>query len=366
MSKFLHPPGWGNFFMLRKLIYIIIVILSFALAQQSSYRNKDDIKGEWEDYTSYQRDEMVSFCDFLFKEQYYERCLLTSFQFLYRFPNDPIESVVLYHIARCYEEMGNYELSQKFYRRVQNVSEFNSVTFKASQNREHFVLLKDKQLTSILNIDDDGKNPYTLLYKGYASLELLSLVEARQYFIEAEKQFNHPHYSKLLAPIYQTIENIQDVSQYNKLWVWLSGVAMPGGGHLLLKEWFDGHGILLSALSMVMMNRIGDIPIQLSSILAFDSPKRILPIVANFEGEAYELKANDALPKEIGLVNSDLKYTIPPLVFALGIYGGSIWQANKSTAYKNKGLMQRFIHEEIASYGVSQFIDFDEPTFLEK
>ena len=84
------------------------ILFSMALSQQDVYHSVEDIQTEWTGYTSYQKEEMVSFCDFLFKEGYYERCLLTSFQLLYKFPDDPIISTVQYNIARCYEEMENF------------------------------------------------------------------------------------------------------------------------------------------------------------------------------------------------------------------------------------------------------------------
>ena len=63
-------------------------LFSWVLTQQA-YRSVESIQSEWNEYTSYQKDERVSFCDFLFKEGHYERCLLTAFQLLYQFPDDP-------------------------------------------------------------------------------------------------------------------------------------------------------------------------------------------------------------------------------------------------------------------------------------
>jgi hypothetical protein len=89
---------------MRKTIFRIFVylIVSLVLSQQP-YRSVEQVQEEWTDFTSYQREEMVSFCDFLFREGHFERCLLTSFQLLYKFPTDPLKPAVLYYIARCYE-----------------------------------------------------------------------------------------------------------------------------------------------------------------------------------------------------------------------------------------------------------------------
>ena len=97
---------------------IIFFLLGQAFAQKDIYRNVDAIEKEWKGYTSYQKEEALSFCDFLFKEGHYERCLLNAFQILYKFPKDDSVSGVNYYIARCYEEMRNYKLAQTYYQKV--------------------------------------------------------------------------------------------------------------------------------------------------------------------------------------------------------------------------------------------------------
>ncbi len=117
--------------MLKSLIYLLV---SFSLLFcQENYRSTDQIESEWGDYTKFQRDEMISFCDFLFEEGYYERCLISSFQFLYRLPNDPVKPALLYLIARSYEEMENYSLARRYYRRVMDIEPITSVTHKSAK-----------------------------------------------------------------------------------------------------------------------------------------------------------------------------------------------------------------------------------------
>jgi len=127
---------------MRNLFTLILIGLLFGeLNAQRAYRSVDDIQGEWTEYTSYQKEEIISFCDFLFKEGYYERCLLTSFQLLYKFQNDPITPVVNYYIARCYEEMKNYDLASRYYQQVMDVEDTTSITFIASNYRNMYVTL---------------------------------------------------------------------------------------------------------------------------------------------------------------------------------------------------------------------------------
>ena len=97
---------------------IILFLLGQSFAQKDIYRNVEAIEKEWKGYTSYQKEEALSFCDFLFKEGYYERCLVNAFQALYKFPDDDIVSVLNYYIGRCYEEMVNYKLANIYYQKV--------------------------------------------------------------------------------------------------------------------------------------------------------------------------------------------------------------------------------------------------------
>ena len=72
---------------------------------------------------------MFSFCDFLFHEGFYERCLISSFQFLYRLPDDPIKPALLYFIARSYEEMQNYAVSDSLFYKILNKDKSNKYSY---------------------------------------------------------------------------------------------------------------------------------------------------------------------------------------------------------------------------------------------
>ena len=121
---------------MRKPLYLGVTFLFLSmLCAQRSYNSVDEIKSEWGDYTSYQRDELISFCDFLFKEKHYERCLLSSFQFLFKFPEDPVRPAILYIIARSYEELKNYSLSRRYYNQLIKLENNNSVAYKAATRR---------------------------------------------------------------------------------------------------------------------------------------------------------------------------------------------------------------------------------------
>ena len=73
---------------MRNIAKYIVLIITALLIGQENYRSVDQIKSEWSEHTTYQRDEMISFCDFLFNEGHYERSLIACLQFLYRYPED--------------------------------------------------------------------------------------------------------------------------------------------------------------------------------------------------------------------------------------------------------------------------------------
>ena len=131
----------GEFFFMRRLYIYILIFQICILFGQENYRSVDDIKNEWNEHTNYQRDEMLSFIDFLFNEEHYERCLVSSFQFLYKLPDDPQKPAILYLIARSYEGMKNYTLARRYYKRVMNIEPETSIAYKASKYREIYSYL---------------------------------------------------------------------------------------------------------------------------------------------------------------------------------------------------------------------------------
>ena len=230
-----------------KLILYLFFVLSMSFSQQS-YLSADQIELEWEGYTKFQRDEMVSFCDFLFNEGYYERCLISSFQFLYRLPDDPVKPALLHLIARSYEEMGNYSLARRYYNRVMDIESPNSIAYKSAKYREIYCYLLEGDIASVKLKTESSKDPYFLTLRGYGFLRSLEWEKARTVFISAEEKFKDKHYSKLMISLYQTIENVSKVRRHNKFKVALSGLFLPGGGQLALKDKKNAQGILISAL----------------------------------------------------------------------------------------------------------------------
>ena len=91
------------------IFFIAQMSTSFFLFSQQQYLDVDDIKEEWKDFTSFQRQELISYSTFLFNEGFYERALLGYFQYLYKYPKDELENATYYQIGKCYEKLENWD-----------------------------------------------------------------------------------------------------------------------------------------------------------------------------------------------------------------------------------------------------------------
>ena len=136
---------------------IVLFLLGQSFAQKDVYRNVESIEKEWKGYTSYQKEEALSFCDFLFKEGYYERCLVNAFQALYKFPDDDIVSVLNYYIGRCYEEMVNYKLANIYYQKVIKKEPNDSQNYKAAFYRNVYVKLMMDDLDDVQEVHTNAE-----------------------------------------------------------------------------------------------------------------------------------------------------------------------------------------------------------------
>ena len=67
-----------------KYFLVLFLALNSSLSAQQKYLDVQDIKEEWKDFTSFQRQELVAYNTFLYSEGFYERALLGYFQYLYK------------------------------------------------------------------------------------------------------------------------------------------------------------------------------------------------------------------------------------------------------------------------------------------
>ena len=343
----------------------IIFLLTFVFSQQEIYRSVDDIESEWTGYASFQKEEMISFCDFLFREGHYERCLLSSFQLLYKFSEDPIIPVVNYYIARCYEEMESYDLAQKYYQKVISQKDENTVVFKASKYRHHYVNLLSNKLDQLLEETKNIYDPYLMTFRGYAFMKKLNWEQARTSFVAAQSLFNHTHYDELMTPLYQAIENVNTVPTRNKYLVLISSALFPGGGQFLLDEWGLGQGILSSVSLMALIGAWTGVEQLVGGNRVIDNESIAIPLYKDMKSN-HQLKKKDKMPAEVSFSYSSIKYWMPPFFIGAGIYVASSLKSFKDTDGKNKKLIEYYITDKVSNISSNRFLDFPEPQLVSK
>ena len=346
--------------MFKSLIYLIVTFS--MLFSQENYRSTDQIESEWGDYTKFQRDEMISFCDFLFEEGYYERCLISSFQFLYRLPNDPIKPALLYLIARSYEEMKNYSLARRYYRRVMTLEPITSVAHKSAKYRETYSYLIEGDVDAVFSNTEDSKDPYFLTMRGYGYLQSLEWENARATFISAEEKFKDKHYSKLMIPLYQAIENVSSIKQHSKLKVAISGLMFPGGGQLVLRDKKNAQGIFISTVLLYGVYSLSSSNDNSGDIRFVNSSGTVIP---TYRGVNSNFNLSEGvLSKTISAKSALIKYTLPPIAFGSVLYISSFIKSFSDTEEKNKNLISYYAREKIDLVSPQNFMDFEEPSVV--
>ncbi len=342
-----------------------VILFSIGFSQREIYRNADDIKDEWTEYTSYQKEEMLSFCDFLFKEGHYERCLLSAFKILFKFPNDSFTPILEYYIARCYEKMNNYKLAKKYYKKVIQSSDNESLEYKAANYRSIYVDLLQGNIDAVLENTQTEDDPYLMTFRGYAYMKNLKWEEARTSFISAQGIFSHSHYDEMILPIYQIIENVNTIPRHNRYLVFITGALFPGGGQFMLGEKQKGQGILSSVGLMLLIGSWSKVDRLVGNSRVLDIESASIPLYNNYSsGNTIELDQKDQLPKNMSISSSSIKYVLPPLIIGAGVFYSSSWKSFMDTKDKNKILVEYYIHEKIEKAAPDRFLDFPEPNLV--
>ncbi|MBT3502688.1 MAG: tetratricopeptide repeat protein [Candidatus Marinimicrobia bacterium] len=353
--------------MRNKLIHIFLAFSFSFVNSQQTFQSVEKIKTGWNEYTSYQKDEIVSFCDFLFREGHYERCLLSSFQLLYKFPDDPISPVVHYYIARCYEEMENYDLAHRYYQLATQMGPKSSIVSVASNYRDLYISLIANESDDVLKKTKESKDPYYLTFRGYAQMKTMHWDEARTSFISAQSIFNHSHYNKLLTPIYQIIENVSLVPIHNKYLVFLAGMVFPGGGQLILQELDKGKGVIASVGLMALISSWTISEALNGNSRWLQSEGISVPVFNNFkEGpSSNNLIKRNKIPSTVSSSSNILSYYLPPVLIGTGLFIGSTLDSYFETQEKNRSMIEYYIQESIQNVSPSLFLDFPEPLLIQ-
>ena len=345
---------------------IVLFLLGQSFAQKDIYRNVEAIEKEWKGYTSYQKEEALSFCDFLFKQGYYERCLVNAFQALYKFPDDEIVSVLNYYIGRCYEEMMNYKLANIYYQKVINKEAKDSQNYKAAFYRNVYVKLMMDDVDDVLKITDSSKtDPYLLTFRGYSYLKKKKWDEARTSFISAQSNFSHPHYDKLITPLYQTIEEVYTVPKHNRYLIFIMSSLFPGAGQFMLGNKTQGQGILSSVGLMMLISSWTTVQSLVGSSRAVDNISLSVPIYKNYTTNSSSSKKG-MIPDKIYTSSSSAKFLIPPMLIGSSIFLASAYKSFNDTKLKNEELLNIYIKKRIEKNSPNRFLDFSEPQLIYK
>ena len=352
--------------MLRQPRVIVAFLFFTCVTHGQNYRTVDEIRGSWQDHTSFQKHELLSFCDFLINGGHYERALLSLFQYLYKYPGDSLEVPVLYHIARSYDLSGNPILANRYYDQVINLAEENFRVTQAANYRKLIIKYYQKDYENILEETDNATDPYLITLRGYIFLKDLDWISARQAFLSADERFKHRHYSELITPIMQSIDNAAEVPMKNK-WQTLAASLVPGGGRAYLREWGNAGGALASFFLVASLASSSTGLMQSGNLSLVDNRNELIP-----QGVGYNLDDNDlpkrplsfGLPIEVTLskTNNNLIYT--PAILAASIYLGTILKTYQDVDNANQRLFRNHINSIINKIPLESFMDFAEPDLI--
>ncbi|MCH7762742.1 MAG: hypothetical protein IIB95_03270 [Candidatus Marinimicrobia bacterium] len=351
---------------MRKKMILMIILLISVLIGQDQYRSIQHAQDDWQDYTQFQKHELLSFCDFLITEGIYERALLSLFQYLYRYPGDSLETVIYYYIARSYEFSNNPELANMYYNRVQEISGSTDIVFRAAEFRKMYLLLGGGEYDQIFEKTELSENPYDLIFRGYAFFHKMRWIEARQAFLAAEEQFDHPYYSKRLTPMFKAIDASANVPLRNK---WLSFTAsfVPGGGYAYLDQWETAGGTIISFI-LISSILTSSALLQSGQLTFEETNQAVIPVSGGIKtiNGSFTDQRGYSVPGKISLTTANVKMLIPPIVVGAGLYIGSIWKTWMDVDEANKVRVQRFVGKVTDKISIDRFMDFPEPELMVK
>lgn len=345
---------------------IIVATLSISWAQQQ-YISPEDIKTEWGNYTTFQKQELVNFATFLYDEGFYERALLSYFQFLYKYPKDELEMAAYFQIAKCYESLENWGLAQNYYNRILEESPPGTLAANTAQYQLYYIMLTKEEYGAIIDSTKNTEDPYELVFRAYAHFELLEWKESRQAFKAAEALFDHAHYSKQIRPWYKAIKTAENAPLKEKTPALLSSLA-PGGGFVYLKQTENAIGAMgasfLLYAAMLTMPSI----VQKGGLSVMDNRQGMVPVSGDLvtKNGLFQSSLGYQIPNKISLESKRGAVFIPPVMIAIGLYAGSMWKAIHDIDESNRKLVRRFAGRVTTKLLIERFMDYNTPDFIIK
>ena len=218
----------------------------------------------------------------------------------------------------------------------------------------------------VLKITDSLKtDPYLLTFRGYSYLKKKNWDEARTSFISAQSNFSHPHYDKLITPLYQTIEEVYTVPKHNRYLIFMMSSLFPGAGQFMLGNKTQGQGILSSVGLMMLISSWTTVQRLVGSSRAVDDISLSVPIFKNYTTDK-SVPKKDMIPDNIYTSSSSVKYLIPPMLIGSSIFIASAYKSFNDTKIKNEELINIYIKKRIEKNSPNRFLDFSEPQLIYK
>ena len=337
-----------------RLFLFYLFILTGSMQGQKHYNSVGEIKEEWGNYSKFQRDEIVSFCNFLFEEKHYDRALLNLFQFLYRFPGDTLEPTIYYLIGKCYEFTHNPDLAIVYYQRILDDPHASEKTRKAANYSKLYLQLINNENKIVLEQTYLTEDPYLLVMRGYAQLQEFDWASARLTFLSTQERFGHEYYSKLIHPIFHRIDNVENVPKRNIKMSLLASI-FPGGGQGYLGKWNSGIGVLSSLIILTGYLHLSSKDNQ--DNLTFREH------VTSYNPH-YISSKSVMTPNQIQTTSSNVMIHIPSIVLWSGIYIGSCFEAVENISSSNQDILNEYLQSILEECSIIAFLDFEEPKLV--
>ena len=350
-----------------KLKIIIIFLLLDSMSSQQKYLSPEDVKSEWQDYTSFQRQELVNFATFLYDEEFYERALLVYFQFLYKYPGDELEMAAYFKIGKCYEMMENWDLAENYYNRIIEKAPEGSVESNAASYQLHYISLETEEYNKVIEKTSETSDPYNLIFRAYAHFEMLEWEDSKLSFRAAQASFDHDYYSKQINSWYSAIKTAENAPLKSKTPALLSSL-FPGGGFLYLKQKENAIGTMgasfLISVAMVSSSLIS----QKNTLSITDNKQMVVPMSGGIlsKDDSFYSSSGYLLPGNLKLSSTKGSILVPPAVLFLGLYFGSMWKSVYDIDEANQKLVRRFTGRVTKKLSIYKFMDYEIPEFIIK
>ena len=349
------------------IVLILAPVLLQGLFGQQQYLDVEDIKEEWKDFTSFQRQELVNYTNFLYNEGFYERALLGYFQFLYKYPKDKLEIATYFQIAKSYENMENWDLAKNYYNRIIEKSELDSEDSNAAKYQIFFIDLLNKNYDLIIEKTNESKDPYEMIFRAYAHFEKLEWEQSRRSFQAAESIFDHNHYTKLIKPWYRAIKTAENAPLKTKTPALLSSL-FPGGGFVYLDQKENAIGLITSTILLYSAVLSSSSNEKNGEILFANNKQKNIPLDKGFNllDNKPSTSSNYFIPKSMSTAQKNSILIATPILVALGLQFASGWKSVKDIDEANKKLVLRFTGRVTSKLTITRFMDYPKPEFLIK